>query len=496
MDLNLHLLHPDQLCLIQKICQIKGKIESHLFDGFEEVRDKIDLIILTDTTGYDMYREDLKYEEEEIRERIRKEKILWGDSDFPKLPNYDDPENKEPLWLTLDNLQHDDSRNTPGRHGNKNKESLWLSMGNLQGKNPVENFIAWTGKGRMPSLSSTIDYITEATDNSHNGCLTKYQLLQLDACLCRIKWDRLRLISKSITGCYAVSKNRKHKRVYLFPNAIENVARSYNADVNSALAVTFIHEMFHAYFDDTKAKGFIYQYLKRIVEIEEAVTECSTLLFIRQHYPNFQDFAEVNIKEKFDHGKPGLYCYGVGYYLYESNLIKNIFNKYRKIQRAPRLSVREVAEYLREVQSTSPSSQKCVNYIVLLVNYFNKIVGTDMKHYAFNGKKFGWEIHLVCAVLNYYVAKNKPTLAQIQADFRTAVNNDFFEVLSTVHSSGKEKEYNLDVQITLSCGSVIVPRKIWNNSIETDNTPRFINEVKRLYHSSAKTIDLEINVLR
>jgi hypothetical protein len=75
MDLNLHLLKPNQLRLIQDICKIEGPIYDHLFEGFEEVRDKIDLIILDDSTGYDMYIEDLRYEEEEIRERLRKEKM-------------------------------------------------------------------------------------------------------------------------------------------------------------------------------------------------------------------------------------------------------------------------------------------------------------------------------------------------------------------------------------------------------------------------------------
>ena len=50
MDLNLHLLKPDQLHLIQDICKIQGPIYDHLFEGFEEVRDKIDLIILDDST--------------------------------------------------------------------------------------------------------------------------------------------------------------------------------------------------------------------------------------------------------------------------------------------------------------------------------------------------------------------------------------------------------------------------------------------------------------
>lgn len=489
MDLNLHLLKPDQLHLIQDICKIEGPIYDHLFEGFEEVRDKIDLIILDDSTGYDMYIEDLRYEEEEIRERLRKEKMQREQGEFPALPNFDNPQNEEPLWLPFDGQQ----RVSP--------IPRWTRWDYSKNTDPVESFIGWKpGHGRMPALSSTIEFIIEDDEKSYAGGLTDYQLLQLDACLARIKWDRLRLISKTITGCYAVSKNRKHKRVYLFPDAITKHALGNGVDVNGVLAETFIHEMFHAYFDNTKAKGFIYEHLKRIVEIEEAVTECSMLLFLREFYPHYLPFAELDIQNKFTSGIQGLQCYGVGYYLYDQLLtyksVKNLFKKYRKIQRAPRLSFPEVRDYICEVQSASPDAQKCVNYIVLLINYFNKLVGADMKHYAFNGLKYGWESQLVSAVLNYYVAKNSPTLAQMQTDFKTTSNPDFFEDLSVVHASGKEKEYNLDIQVPLSCGTTIVPVKAWKNMKGTDNMPRFINEVKRMYNSAAKTIDVEINVLR
>lgn len=480
MDLNLHLLHPDQLRLIQDICRIpKGVINGHYFDGFEEVRDKIDLIILDESTGYSMYEEDLKHEEEEIRERIRKEKELWGDRDFPKLPNYDDPKNPQPIWATLDDP-------------------------NLKGSQPItplKQFIEWKpGKGVKPSLASIIEYMTDDEDGeSYSGSLTKFQLLQLDARLARIKWNRLRLASKTITGCYMVWKNRqnrKDKKVYLFPEAIEKSAMLQNVDFNCALAGTFIHEMFHAYFDDTKAKGFIYEEFFRVTEIEEAVTECSTLHFISQHYNHYLSSIETEIKNKFDNGSTGLYCYGVGYYLYEANSIKNLINKYRKVQRTTRYSTLKVREYLREVQGNSPDHQKCVNYLVLLIYYFNKLVKKNMKHYAFNGKQYGWEIHLVRAVLKYYVAKNNPTLTQMQTDFNTAANKDFFEELSLVQARGKEKEYDLDTKITLACGTVIVPRNKWANKKKDDNTPRFIDEVKLMYYSPAKIIDVEINVLR
>ena len=149
--------------MIQDICLTTGKIDNHIFDGFLEVRDKIDLIIQTDS---DMIEEDLKYEEKEIKEKIRKEKQLWGDREFPKLPNYDDPENPEPIWLPIDYHPSTD----------------------LLHKEPVTRYIdGKPGHGRRPSISSTIEYITEDIEKAPAGSMTKYQLLQLDASLARIK---------------------------------------------------------------------------------------------------------------------------------------------------------------------------------------------------------------------------------------------------------------------------------------------------------------------
>jgi hypothetical protein len=61
--------------------------------------------------------------------------------------------------------------------------------------------------------------------------------------------------------------------------------------------------------------------------------------------------------------------------------------------------------------------------------------------------------------MSYYVARIYPTPVHMQADFNTAVNPYFFETLSLVHASGKEKEYDLNTKITLGGGTVIVPRK-------------------------------------
>ena len=72
----------------------------------------------------------------------------------------------------------------------------------------------------------------------------------------------------------------------------------------------------------------------------------------------------------------------------------------------------------------------------------------------------------------------------------------FAGLLARAEARGKEKEYDLDTKITLACGTVIVPRKKWANKKKDDNTPRFINEVKLMYYSPAKIIDVEINVLR
>ena len=99
----------------------------------------------------------------------------------------------------------------------------------------------------------------------------------------------------SLLGLYESST----KTIYLFKNNIGND--------ETLLSATYIHEMFHAYYD---SKG---QY---IPEIEEPIVECNTLCFLELFEPTYFDNYKTSVNNKKR-------CLAINYYGFGSFLYEN-----------------------------------------------------------------------------------------------------------------------------------------------------------------------------
>ena len=87
-------------------------------------------------------------------------------------------------------------------------------------------------------------------------------------------------------------------------------------------------------------------------------------------------------------------------------------------------------------------------------------------HYFFNGETFGFINRTVYSVLEHYITRNNPTFTQIVADFWQLYNqpDPCFEDINNATAD----RYDFGRQMTLACGTIIVPRNEWNSDINGD----------------------------
>ena len=513
MDLNLHLLSSSQIKLIQDINLLDGDIEG--FKSLKSTREEVDLVILDEGTGYGMFEDSLREEEEGIRREIEKEKekrIRPSEDgpyqEWPSLPNYDNPEEQEPLFAEWD----DDEIDFPifddwDDDGKWLQEQEWRRNERGEG-NRDERLV-----GFMQNDANSI------------GGLNNYELLQLDARLGQIKWFRLRLSrsrnwmknplidikwSAQMMGCYCVRRNTEGKvssrTVYLFIDIIKAYAHARKVSEEAIIAEIYTHEMFHAYYDDVKSKPFVSVYLNGVREIEEAMTEYGMLVFIAKFFPSYLPVAQADVKNKLSSGKPMLQCYGLGEYLFRSwsgvGLFGNkIFKVYQKISPSPRLGIRIVRKYvstIRRPMATIQIVRRSMKMLYLILDYFDTSIPTTSTHFSFNGKSFGRMTAMVYEVLRYYADYTKNGFNKMVSDFDNYNSSLYgayyiFEEERKINPGDINSKYDPKNKITLSDGTVIVPCKIWY-STNGDNTTAFLDKVKELYKH--RVLDQSVKVLR
>ena len=187
------------------------------------------------------------------------------------------------------------------------------------------------------------------------------------------KNDRLLDFKYPIVGEYS----EKNKMITLYINNIEDYFRKIKGSVdeskkNNLIVTTYLHELFHSYFHFVTGQSVFRQHrYNYILEIEEAITEFCTLVYINDAQSGAFDwikifkFAYANISEK-KKSKGDLSAYGFGAYLFDnikneserSELINNYIQKLGNIDETDK----KVNEYIEKVRDPN-NYEECINLL-------------------------------------------------------------------------------------------------------------------------------------
>ena len=544
MDRNLYLLTSGQIKLLQDICT-RGFYKHDLegFTCFHEIRNKVDVVILDDNTGYGEYYMALEEDEKSIREKIdeelrRREGINHDEEireERPHLPNYDNPEDYNPSIFDWDDNEPD--LNDGYFHVGDDKDWLRIKddISRLQQQQRVRYRYGYSYKrGYLMSIEDVDNihqqFMSDDSELVYTYGLSNDQLLLLDDRLGRLKWNKYRLDraisnrkngnvtywSGSMLGCFCVKRNDegkvKSRTIYLFIDSIRDHARthplntaSYTVSEDSIVAQVFVHEMFHAYYH-VDSKDFISTFLKGIVDIEEAMTEYAMLNFLDAYDKSHHDVALYDVEDKLNSHDPALQCYGLGAYLHKIWFKQGLFKDklltiFQTIQPAPRLSIRLVRAFVANVRSRSRfNASLSMRYLYDIIDYFRTRIRNTSDNYCFRGQNYGCTNRLVYAVLQYYKSYSKCSLAQMELDFDHANPNLYgpkplFLELSAIPADQVNIDYDLTQKFTLEDGSGIevVPLRRWANTIN-GSAMKFLIKVSRLHRRGI--IDEAVRVLR
>ncbi len=570
MDLNFHYLNNDEIKLLQDIALFETQLDNATF-SFKETRNKVDVIILRDN-NYNIFLDDLTEEETEIidiieQERRRREAERreggYDDRIMPHLPIYDGGDDVDPFDWPDDYQDLPDNAIT--NNGNlmfggdiEQTQEQWVADFNLKldrelylereisvyerkideiRRSPDSYFSKRNLEKTLDELyklrDNNIDlYFSEPIDDYSLGIIDNAKLFQLDLRLRQLKCYRRRLVNQnnavwwsgSLLGCYMPNRNKgRSRRVYLFIDNIDCTARNKGFNRASVLASTFIHEMFHAYYDYVDSIEFIIKNLPGVREIEEALTEYGMLRFLERFdiakTTSYNKDAYSLVKEKLSSGQSYLVCYGLGASLYDEWMQNRFpvflrswrgksipfFELYQKIQPAPRPRIKAVDTYVHFARSINPADVwNSLRWLFEILKYFHIRISDISQHFLFNGRTGGIANQLVYRVLRYYVDAyahhygTLPDLVQMERDFNNR-NTLFgayhiFEESSIVEGDRRLlAKYAMDVPIDLDGGITIYPCKIWRGGLDGNTLP-FIKQVLKM--KSRGLIDKTVAILR
>ena len=463
----------------------------------------VDLVILKDgqeigeangednpNHGYQPLIDDLKDESRAIRTIIDEERRRrhpeecnngYEVEEWPHLGNYDNPDNCEPIFTQIDD---DDFLSNYSRLYDDRPYDDWFKGSRAH-------------NDRMESLFEDRGAVTES------GRLNNFALIQLDARLGRIKWYLSMLTkgcdgcfnktnwSASTTGCYQVKYDKTGKiirrTIYLLIDVIESVAVVRGVARDEVIAENYIHEMFHAYYDNVKRKNLVNAYLKGVTELEEPMAEFGMLVFMSQYKPSSLTAALHSVSSKLSCGDRNIQFYGLGAELFKCWNASFPFGGkalevYQKIMPSPRLSITLVDIYVREARSLSFKPSKCLKMVHDIIDGFDRNIGSIHKHYKYNGKEYGHTCRVIHAVLKSYADKTGNSFSKMAVDFENA--NPLYGSYGIFADRSKVTDaiannYNLRYPITLKDKTVIVVRAAWSNS-KGGNAQTFFNRVKKL----------------
>ena len=464
MDLNFNLLTSDEIKIIQDISCATLNLYGDKNFSFKDLREKINVIITPKDERdrfYDCIDNELKFINNYITNKLPESYFNSYDeylgylrnyisiNNDDNIPNYDD-------WLN-EMMNNKDKRNNEEHNHNHIKDHDFS-------QNDIERINLEARKERLESDRKRL----EASPEDRTILLGIYQV-------------------ERDTNGKILSKN-----VFLFIDNIEASAKVHDVDRKDVLASTFIHEMFHAYYD-CKLSNFIMSSMWGIIEIEEAMAEFGMLSFLKQFdkTKTILPYAEQSVKDKILSTNSTLHCYGMGHALYKiapTTMIstKKCFSTYQYLKHAPNMLDKDVATYICYVASNPLNYPKCYSLFKNVLNRYHKEI-TKGKLYEFNGEKYGNKSFkkLIRDVLEDYSHGGKP-LIDMKTDFDNT-NAKFgtyhiFEEESNIKTNNLENHYDMEHanKLTLSSGETICIAKVWSGN-KNGNMEEFVKQVNKIY---------------
>ena len=534
MDKYLYLLRRKEHALVQKIDQTKCLVLGQNFE-FETTRNNLDLIIVSEDPNLifnslcndvspdevdrtvkagqaevRLFEKELDEEENSIREAIKKELERRRDEEFPeerpRLPNYEDVEGQEPRfgdWEDdYDDFPYDDNEELDEwldkKEARRNRgEELSIALFRITTGRQMVGFRDYGGTKKITEELNELypPLLLSDFENFYSDSYTNFQLKLLDDRIRQIKLNRARLHSGNLLGCFTRYWDNKGgetgRTIRLFLDNIENEANRRHVDRMEIIANVYIHELFHAYYSQGLVKR--HALVNCVNEVEEAMAEFGMLCFMESAFPQFLTTAKQSVQDKLN--SPGLRHYGLGFCLYNiwgqpRKYFGFIFNGkllslYQSIQLSIRNSRKRVS-YLNQIIKNNVVGmpyqfdyKKCIKVIYDLFDLYDFFKRDGKSYYLFNGKTFGYHNEMVYAVLEYYNQYNNPTYSDIIRDFARSLSYDLKRPCfldETKVTNANVKYYELNRKITLSCGTVIVPRRMWTCERNGD-TVVFMKEV-------------------
>ena len=492
MDLNLFLLSPDEIRLIQEINNARVAIMGQPF-SFVDVKNctsstlPVDLVIIKDgdngevrarlMAGIKIIRRIIEEELAKRRGEAESEGRLCEPR--PQLPNYDNEGMFEPIFPTWDDdEEYDDVPDIP--------------------------YDDWFDQNFGDRLGFLMEQ-RNGSDQGSNGRLSNDDLLQLDAAIAVLMWKLIRLapsgsgaasstkFSGSLLGLYHVEYDAKDykvlsRTVYLMIDAITDVAFKQGVPREYVLAEVYVHEMMHAYYDNVKTKKLVNAFLRGINELEEPFAEFGMLCFLNEFNSMLLPSAYYNVRSKLS-GGPHLQCYGLGALMYDKWYLGNHvrftaspLETYQKIMPSPRLSMRLVRKYRNAANSSLFRPDACLIMIHMIVEKYDSLISHKSQHFSFKTKSFAFSKQLVFEVLNYYAAYTGHGLSVMEADFDNynPVYGKWhvFEIAAHINNSNSSY-YQMDRSIILNDGTTIYPACYWRSD-PGGNMAAFLDRVKVL----------------
>jgi hypothetical protein len=522
MDKNLCLLKPEELYLFQ---QIEGEQKKRIMNqrfSFCETRKNLNLIIVSEREeiinetlnnipidiketikkegGNEIKKIKGHWEDEErrIREAIKRERQRRENPDnrdgvepWPELPNYEDAETCEPHPLLWNDLPVDDNNellnniiNDVSKFCKKNQGD---TCNNKRTYNLTQNLERLYQTGFMLDM-----------DNIYEDELSNYQMMLMDDRLMQLRQYKQRLNNGNLLGYLLRSFDGKGEEtirtIYLLLDNIQDYASKKGEKRTEILASVYVHELFHAYYSNSKSKK--HYLITRIREIEETMAEFGMLCFIQANFNDLFKTAYDSVKEKL--GNQNLWCYGLGASLYDIMITNGIGNntfggKILEVYHAIQLSVRNSRQLITNLKGILQANKLVEHkYATQLIYLFDihrryKLLHPDRNtvkdsfHYFFNGRAYGRNNDVVYAALDYYVSKTNATFQDITNDFAALCNQTSPCFCELNNPNLNPNDYDITKQIPLQ-NTIIVLKKIWKTDVNGDMF-NFMKEVDKLNQS-------------